>query len=74
MMPARTISRIMSAPFQPESSGLTGFRNLSCFFLRNAIRRGGFRYKSDSYQVGSLLLGLYNSQGRLDHAGSPPPF
>jgi ATP-dependent DNA ligase len=30
---------------------------------------GGFRYKSDSRLVGSLLLGLYNSQGRLDHVG-----
>jgi ATP-dependent DNA ligase len=30
---------------------------------------GGFRYESNSREVGSLLLGLYNAQGRLDHVG-----
>jgi ATP-dependent DNA ligase len=30
---------------------------------------GGFRYGSSSRQVGSLLLGLYNAHGRLDHVG-----
>jgi ATP-dependent DNA ligase len=30
---------------------------------------GGFRYQSDSEQVGSLLLGLYNDEGKLDHVG-----
>jgi ATP-dependent DNA ligase len=30
---------------------------------------GGFRYLSGSDQVGSLLLGLYNAQGLLDHVG-----
>ena len=30
---------------------------------------GGFRYESDSDQVGSLLLGLYNDNGELDHVG-----
>jgi len=30
---------------------------------------GGFRYESDGDQVGSLLLGLYNGQGKLDHVG-----
>lgn len=30
---------------------------------------GGFRYESDSDQVGSLLLGLYNDDGELDHVG-----
>jgi ATP-dependent DNA ligase len=30
---------------------------------------GGFRYESKSRQVGSLLLGLYDSAGRLDHVG-----
>jgi ATP-dependent DNA ligase len=30
---------------------------------------GGFRYESDSRQVGSLLLGLYDDDGRLDHVG-----
>jgi ATP-dependent DNA ligase len=30
---------------------------------------GGFRYEGDSRLVGSLLLGLYDSEGRLDHVG-----
>jgi ATP-dependent DNA ligase len=30
---------------------------------------GGFRYEKDSELVGSLLLGLYNDDGRLDHVG-----
>jgi ATP-dependent DNA ligase len=30
---------------------------------------GGFRYASSGKQVGSLLLGLYNDAGKLDHVG-----
>ena len=30
---------------------------------------GGFRYGKDTRQVGSLLLGLYNADGKLDHVG-----
>ncbi len=30
---------------------------------------GGFRYERNSPVVGSLLLGLYNTEGRLDHVG-----
>jgi ATP-dependent DNA ligase len=30
---------------------------------------GGFRYRGDSDEVGSLLLGLYNRAGQLDHVG-----
>jgi ATP-dependent DNA ligase len=30
---------------------------------------GGFRYESKSRKVGSLLLGLYDNQGKLDHVG-----
>ena len=30
---------------------------------------GGFRYESTSREVGSLLLGLYDAEGRLDHVG-----
>jgi ATP-dependent DNA ligase len=30
---------------------------------------GGFRYASGSREVGSLLLGLYNDAGTLDHVG-----
>jgi ATP-dependent DNA ligase len=30
---------------------------------------GGFRYATGSREVGSLLLGLYNDAGKLDHVG-----
>jgi ATP-dependent DNA ligase len=30
---------------------------------------GGFRYQSKRRMVGSLLLGLYNDEGKLDHVG-----
>ncbi|QKC98302.1 ATP-dependent DNA ligase [Mesorhizobium sp. NZP2298] len=30
---------------------------------------GGFRYLANTREVGSLLLGLYNDQGKLDHVG-----
>ncbi|HEY2751713.1 ATP-dependent DNA ligase [Phenylobacterium sp.] len=30
---------------------------------------GGFRYEANSQEVGSLLLGLYDEAGRLDHVG-----
>jgi len=30
---------------------------------------GGFRYLVNTREVGSLLLGLYNEQGKLDHVG-----
>jgi ATP-dependent DNA ligase len=30
---------------------------------------GGFRYERNSRLVGSLLLGLYNHEGKLDHVG-----
>ena len=30
---------------------------------------GGFRYGTDSQEVGSLLLGLYDEEGRLHHVG-----
>jgi ATP-dependent DNA ligase len=30
---------------------------------------GGFRYRSGSKEVGSLLLGLYDADGKLDHVG-----
>lgn len=30
---------------------------------------GGFRYAQQEHEVGSLLLGLYDAEGRLDHVG-----
>jgi ATP-dependent DNA ligase len=30
---------------------------------------GGFRYETGTREVGSMLLGLYNKEGKLDHVG-----
>jgi ATP-dependent DNA ligase len=35
---------------------------------------GGFRYSANGREVGSLLLGLYNAEGRLDHVGFTSSF
>ncbi len=35
---------------------------------------GGFRYASKGGEVGSLLLGLYNREGKLDHVGFTSSF
>jgi ATP-dependent DNA ligase len=35
---------------------------------------GGFRYAANGREVGSLLLGLYNAEGRLDHVGFTSSF
>ncbi|HKW65998.1 MAG TPA: ATP-dependent DNA ligase [Terriglobales bacterium] len=35
---------------------------------------GGFRYSEKGGQIGSLLLGLYNQQGLLDHVGFTSSF
>jgi ATP-dependent DNA ligase len=35
---------------------------------------GGFRYTEKGNQIGSLLLGLYNQQGLLDHIGFSSSF
>jgi ATP-dependent DNA ligase len=41
---------------------IKNFRSADCVV-------GGFRYAASSKMVGSLLLGLYNSEGLLDHVG-----
>ena len=35
---------------------------------------GGFRYAKDGVEIGSLLLGLYDDEGRLDHVGFSSSF
>jgi ATP-dependent DNA ligase len=35
---------------------------------------GGFRYASGAREVGSLLLGLFNEEGKLDHVGFTSSF
>src|SRR5207248_7860419 len=51
-----------------RSGDRTGMQKIK--FLRTAdCVVGGFRYASKSRVIGSLLLGLYDEEGRLDHVG-----
>ena len=53
---------------QPYESG--GRAMIKVKHLRTAdCVVGGFRFANNSNQVGSLLLGLYDLEGRLDHVG-----
>jgi len=59
------IAKPLDQPYQCAKRAMVKVKNLKtadCVI-------GGFRFASGSRQVGSLLLGLYNDQGRLDHVG-----
>jgi ATP-dependent DNA ligase len=60
------IAKRMNLPYQSgERSGMLKIKN-----LRTAdCVVGGFRYATKGHTVGSLLLGLYNREGLLDHVG-----
>jgi ATP-dependent DNA ligase len=50
------------APGEREMLKVKNLRTADCVV-------GGFRYAEAKRQVGSLLLGLYDGEGRLDHVG-----
>src|SRR6185295_11927546 len=52
-------------PYKPGERSMMKVKNLK---TADCVV-GGFRYASGSRQVGSLLLGLFNNRGRLDHVG-----
>ncbi|TIM15427.1 MAG: ATP-dependent DNA ligase [Mesorhizobium sp.] len=59
------VAKRLDGPYQPGVRAMvkvTRLRSADCVV-------GGFRYLSSSRQVGSLLLGLYNEAGKLDHVG-----
>ena len=59
------IAKRLDAPYQPGERAMLKvkrMRTADCVV-------GGFRYGADSDEVGSLLLGLYNDDGLLDHVG-----
>jgi ATP-dependent DNA ligase len=60
------IAKRTNLPYQSgERSGMLKIKN-----LRTAdCVVGGFRYATKGHTVGSLLLGLYNREGLLDHVG-----
>lgn len=59
------VAKRLDGPYQPGVRAMVKVKR-----LRSAdCVVGGFRYLSNSPQVGSLLLGLYNQAGKLDHVG-----
>lgn len=59
------VAKRADEPYQPGERAMVKVKR-----LRTAdCVVGGFRYLGDRRQVGSLLLGLYDEDGRLDHVG-----
>jgi ATP-dependent DNA ligase len=59
------IAKRLDDPYQPGVRAMLKVKN-----IRTAdCVVGGFRYGTGSKLLGSLLLGLYDAQGRLDHVG-----
>lgn len=52
----------------PYLSGERAMLKVKCLRTADCVV-GGFRYASKEREVGSLLLGLYNGAGKLDHVG-----
>jgi ATP-dependent DNA ligase len=64
------IAKRLDAPYLPGERAMLKvkrIRTADCVV-------GGFRYGTDSDQVGSLLLGLYDADGRLHHVGFTSAF
>lgn len=59
------IAKALAEPYRPGERAMIKVKR-----LRTAdCVVGGFRYLTGQRQVGSLLLGLYNERGELDHVG-----
>jgi ATP-dependent DNA ligase len=59
------VAKRLNDPYQPGERAMIKVKR-----LRTAdCVVGGFRYLNGKSQVGSLLLGLYNERGLLDHVG-----
>ncbi|HEX3809553.1 MAG TPA: ATP-dependent DNA ligase [Rhizomicrobium sp.] len=59
------IAKPLDEPYQP---GKRAMMKVKCLRTADCVV-GGFRYATGSNLVGSLLLGLYNDKGKLDHVG-----
>ena len=53
---------------EPYQAGIRAMLKVKCLRTADCVV-GGFRYATGSRQVGSMLLGLYNGEGKLDHVG-----
>ncbi|BCM20790.1 DNA ligase C1 [Mesorhizobium sp. J8] len=59
------VAKALDEPYRPGERAMVKVKR-----LRTAdCVVGGFRYLNGKRQVGSLLLGLYNDNGQLDHVG-----
>jgi ATP-dependent DNA ligase len=59
------VAKLSDGPYLPGERAMLKVKH-----LRTAdCVVGGFRYAQGTRQVGSLLLGLYDKQGKLDHVG-----
>ncbi|MBZ9668386.1 ATP-dependent DNA ligase [Mesorhizobium sp. ES1-3] len=59
------VAKLLADPYRPGERAMVKIKR-----LRTAdCVVGGFRYLSGSKEVGSLLLGLYDERGELDHVG-----
>ncbi|HEY3731748.1 MAG TPA: ATP-dependent DNA ligase [Steroidobacteraceae bacterium] len=59
------VAKSLRGPYEP---GERAMLKVKCLRTADCVV-GGFRYATDSKQVGSMLLGLYNADGMLDHVG-----
>lgn len=59
------VAKRLDAPYVP---GEREMLKIKCLRTADCVV-GGFRYAQGAREVGSLLLGLYNDEGMLDHVG-----
>ena len=59
------IAKPLEQPYLPEERAML---KVKCLRAADCVV-GGFRYATGSKDIGSLLLGLYDDDGRLDHVG-----
>ena len=59
------VAKPLREPYRP---GERAMLKVKCLRTADCVV-GGFRYATHSRQVGSLLLGLFNAEGQLDHVG-----
>jgi ATP-dependent DNA ligase len=59
------VAKRRDAPYQPGERAMLKIKQLK---TADCVV-GGFRYGTNSREVGSLLLGLYNDRGKLEHVG-----
>ena len=62
------LAKRLDFDYQSGSGNRNGMRKIRLLRTADCVV-GGFRYASNARVVGSLLLGLYNEEGLLDHVG-----